>query len=81
MPESGKEQEMPAGLLPPKQLLSGVHKVVKMGGIRSGRSTVNGAIYFDDDYAGKPLVFVGTVGVLPQVLKDGRKTAIKSSSW
>lgn len=74
MPERGKEDQMPAGLLPPEQLLVGVHKGVEDGGNKSGVPTINGAIFFDDDFAGKPLVFVGTVGVLPQTLKDGRKT-------
>ena len=47
------------------------------GGNKSGIPTVNGAIHFDRDYAGKPLVFCGTVGVLPKSLEDGRDTSLK----
>ena len=56
-------------VFPPKSILKGVHKG---DGGNSGIPTVNGAIYFDRDYAGKPLVFCGTVGVLPKTLEDGR---------
>ena len=70
-PLAGDEEEMPVGLLQPRRLLEGVHKGVEDGGNKSGIPTVNGAIFFDKDYAGKPLVFVGTVGVMPHVLPDG----------
>lgn len=70
-PLAGDEVRMPVGLLQPRRLLEGVHKGVEDGGNTSGVPTVNGAIYFDQDYAGKPLVFVGTVGVMPHQLPDG----------
>ncbi|MFN7114219.1 MAG: AIR synthase-related protein [Alphaproteobacteria bacterium] len=77
MPEKGRESEMPQGPKSPRQILEGVHKGVEDGGNKSGIPTVNGAFFFDDDYAGKPLVFVGTVGVMPQKLPDGRPSAEK----
>ena len=52
-------------LLPPKTILDGVRKGVQDGGNKSGIPTVNGAIFFDDAYRGKPLVFCGTGGLLP----------------
>lgn len=58
--------ELPSGLKHPKRILEGVHLGVEDGGNKSGIPTVNGSIYYDDDYAGKPLVYVGTVGVMPQ---------------
>jgi phosphoribosylformylglycinamidine synthase subunit PurSL len=58
--------DLPQGLKHPKRILEGVHKGVEDGGNKSGIPTVNGSLFFDDDYAGKPLVFVGTVGVMPQ---------------
>ena len=61
-PLEGDESAMPVGLKAPRRLLEGVHKGVEDGGNMSGIPTVNGAIFFDQDYAGKPLVFVGTVG-------------------
>lgn len=77
MPEKGEEQFMPVGPKPPRRILEGVHKGVEDGGNKSGIPTVNGAFFFDRDYAGKPLVFVGTVGVMPPVLPDGRDSSEK----
>lgn len=80
MPEKGFEQFMPEGPKAPRRILEGVHKGVEDGGNKSGIPTVNGAFFFDRDFAGKPLVFVGTVGVLPPKLPDGRLSAEKKCS-
>ncbi|MBU6474487.1 MAG: phosphoribosylformylglycinamidine synthase [Alphaproteobacteria bacterium] len=80
MPARDEEQFMPRGVKAPKRVLEGVHKGVEDGGNKSGIPTVNGAFFFDRDYAGKPLVFVGTVGVLPHALPDGRKAAEKQAN-
>ena len=72
-----EKKKAPKGLLHPRSILKGVHKGVMDGGNKSGIPTVNGAIHFDRDYAGKPLVFCGTVGVLPKSLEDGRDTSLK----
>lgn len=69
---------LPANLLTPRKLLKGVHRGVQDGGNKSGIPTINGAMLFDQDYCGKPLVFCGTVGILPPKLKDGRETAKKT---
>ena len=79
-PLDGDESSMPLGLKAPRRLLEGVHKGVEDGGNMSGIPTVNGAIFFDQDYAGKPLVFVGTVGVMPKKLSDGREGVYKAIS-
>lgn len=71
--------KLPAGLMEPARLLRGVHKGVEDGGNKSGIPTVNGAIVFDIDYAGKPLVFCGTIGTLPAFLKDGRPGSDKGA--
>jgi phosphoribosylformylglycinamidine synthase subunit PurSL len=76
-PLPGEESLMPQGLMRPMRLLKGVHKGIEDGGNKSGIPTINGSIFFDEDFAGKPLVFCGTVGVLPPKLPDGRDTAIK----
>lgn len=77
MPARGAEKFMPQGPKAPRRILEGVHRGVEDGGNKSGIPTVNGAFFFDRDYAGKPLVFVGTVGVLPPVVADGRPSAEK----
>ena len=79
MPARTEEEFMPQGVKSPRRMLEGVHKGVEDGGNKSGIPTVNGAFFFDRDYAGKPLVFVGTVGVLPHALPDGRKAAEKQA--
>ncbi|HEX9884593.1 MAG TPA: AIR synthase-related protein, partial [Desulfobaccales bacterium] len=55
--------------LHPRRLLDGVIEGVKDGGNKSGVPTVNGALYFDETYLGKCLVFVGAVGLLPKEIK------------
>jgi len=77
MPKTGDEKYMPDGPKSPRRVLEGVHRGVEDGGNKSGIPTVNGAFFFDRDYAGKPLVFVGTVGAMPQTLPDGRSSSEK----
>ncbi|MEJ7660700.1 MAG: hypothetical protein WKG07_14340 [Hymenobacter sp.] len=45
-----------------------MRKGIEDGGNKSGVPTVNGAIVFDDRYAGKPLVYCGTGAVMPMQL-------------
>ncbi|MBI1216679.1 MAG: phosphoribosylformylglycinamidine synthase [Alphaproteobacteria bacterium] len=80
MPRGEEAELMPQGPKPPRRILDGVHKGVEDGGNKSGIPTVNGAFFFDRDYAGKPLVFVGTAGVMPPVLPDGRPSSEKKLS-
>jgi phosphoribosylformylglycinamidine synthase subunit PurSL len=65
-PLPGEEEMMPKGPVSPSFCLKGVHKGVQDGGNKSGIPTVNGAMFFHESYGGKPLIFVGTVGVIPQ---------------
>src|SRR5262249_28287758 len=58
-------------LLPAKAILDGVRKGVEDGGNKSGIPTVNGAILFHPNYRAKPLVFCGTGGILPLLVKSG----------
>ena len=62
-----------SGQLHPKRIFDGVRKGIEDGGNKSGIPTVNGAIVFDDRYAGKPLVYCGTGGVMPAEYK-GQKS-------
>ncbi len=80
MPAREEEDYMPVGPKPPRRILEGVHKGVEDGGNKSGIPTVNGAFFFDRDYAGKPLVFVGTVGVMPPKLPNSRDSSEKKLS-
>jgi len=58
--------EVPSGALHPKRVMRGVVSGVRDYGNRMGIPTVNGAIYFDDRYIGNPLVFCGTVAIMPK---------------
>jgi phosphoribosylformylglycinamidine synthase len=60
--------ELPAGVLHPRRIFSGVVSGVQDYGNKIGIPTVNGAILFDPGYAANPLVFCGTVGISPQGL-------------
>jgi len=53
-------------MLSPKRIMDGVIQGVNVGGNCSGIPTPNGFMYFDPRYKGKPLVFVGTVGLMPK---------------
>ena len=59
-----KEKNNP--LLLPKRIMEGVIEGVNVGGNCSGIPTPQGFLYFDERYKGKPLVFVGTVGLIPR---------------
>ena len=56
---------LPKGTLHPKRVFKGVRAGVADYGNRMGIPTSNGAILFDERYVGNPLVFCGTVGVMP----------------
>ncbi|MFH0755003.1 MAG: phosphoribosylformylglycinamidine synthase subunit PurL [Candidatus Omnitrophota bacterium] len=58
--------KLPAGALHPKRVMKGVVSGVRDYGNKMGIPTVNGAICFHDHYVGNPLVFCGTIGLLPR---------------
>ncbi|PLX45194.1 MAG: phosphoribosylformylglycinamidine synthase [Deltaproteobacteria bacterium] len=65
------EEELPPRLLHPRRIYEGVVTGVEHGGNKSGIPTVNGTVYFDDRFLGKPLVFCGTAGLIPRTLNGG----------
>ena len=58
--------QLPQGVLHPRRVMTGVVAGVRDYGNRMGIPTVNGAITFDDRYLANPLVFCGTVGIIPK---------------
>ena len=60
-----RDQEKKQPLLSPRRIMDGVVAGVNSGGNCSGIPTPQGFLYFDNKYQGKPLVFVGTMGLLP----------------
>src|SRR5579871_4662683 len=56
---------LPPGVLHPVKVMKGVVAGVRDYGNRIGIPTVNGAVCFDERYLANPLVFCGTVGLIP----------------
>ena len=59
-------KDVPTGALHPRRVMRGVVSGVRDYGNRMGIPTVNGAVYFDERYIGNPLVFCGTVAIMPK---------------
>ena len=61
-----KTSKIPKGMHHPKRIAKGVVSGVRDYGNRMGIPTVNGAICFDDGYMANPLVYCGTMGIIPK---------------
>jgi len=59
-------ETLPSGVLHPRRVMKGVVGGVRDYGNRMGIPTVNGAVFFDDRYLGNPLVFCGSIGIIPK---------------
>ncbi len=59
------EKPIPEGLLHPRRIRDGVHHGVIDGGNQSGIPYARGFEWFDERYVGKPLVYCGTLGLMP----------------
>ena len=61
-------QKLPEGVLHPRRIFKGVRAGVADYANRLGIPTLNGAIIFDERYVANPLVYCGTLGLLPKEL-------------
>ncbi len=68
---------LPPRLFRPRRVYEGVREGVEHGGNKSGIPTVNGCVVFDDRYAGKPLVYCGTGGIMPSKIR-GEPSHVKN---
>jgi phosphoribosylformylglycinamidine synthase len=59
---------LPPRIFHPRRIMEGVVRGIRDGGNKCGIPTINGAILFDDRYGGKPLVYCGSVGIMPAVI-------------
>ncbi len=64
--DSPKRPEL---LKDPGVIFRGVHQGVEEGGNQSGIPTINGSFHFASEFAAKPLIFVGSLGVMPKTVK------------
>ncbi len=61
---------LPPRMMHPKRIMEGVIKGIEDGGNKCGIPTINGGVVFDRSYSGKPLVFCGSVGIMPSRIGD-----------
>ena len=64
-PPDTSTDKLPAGILSPHRIASGVVNGVRDYGNKMGIPTVNGAILYHQGYIYNPLVFCGCLGILP----------------
>ena len=64
-PPDTPPESLPPGVLHPLKVMKGVVAGVRDYGNRMGIPTVNGAVCFDERYLANPLVYCGTVGLIP----------------
>jgi phosphoribosylformylglycinamidine synthase subunit PurSL len=65
-------------MLSSRRIMNGVIEGVNAGGNQSGIPTPQGFIYFNEGYRGKPLVFAGTIGLIPRKI-NGKDSHIKKA--
>jgi len=61
-----ERDRVPPGALHPRRVARGVVSGVRDYGNRMGIPTASGAVLFDERYVGNPLVYCGTIGILPR---------------
>jgi len=64
-PQDMSDEDCPKGTLHPRRILRGVVAGVRDYGNRMGIPTVNGGVWVDEAYTSNPLVYAGTVGMIP----------------
>ena len=75
-PPDYAHEKLPPGVLHPRRIFKGVRAGVADYSNRLGIPTLNGAILFDERYLANPLVFCGTIGLMPvEVSQMGQQHA------
>jgi phosphoribosylformylglycinamidine synthase len=60
-----RNEDLPRGCMHPRRILRGVVAGVRDYGNRMGIPTVDGGVWFHPGYVGNPLVYAGTIGLMP----------------
>ncbi|MFZ5501626.1 MAG: phosphoribosylformylglycinamidine synthase subunit PurL, partial [Candidatus Micrarchaeota archaeon] len=71
-PLDSPKEDVPKKVLHPSVISEGVIKGIEHGGNKMGIPTVNGSIIFDRDYICRPLVYCGTIGIMPAMIGERR---------
>lgn len=72
------DKPLPEGVLHPMRTRGGVHKGVIAGGNESGIPLAGGLEFFDPRFTFRPLVFCGTIGIMPPEI-NGRPSELKKA--
>ncbi len=74
------DQSNPIPIAP--DLADGIIQGIEEGGNHSGIPTVQGFIYEDESFRGKPLVYCGTLGILPRQVMgpEGQQSSVEKSA-
>ncbi|MCB1721262.1 MAG: phosphoribosylformylglycinamidine synthase, partial [Alphaproteobacteria bacterium] len=78
-PEYYRDKNCTISVLSPETIMKGVIDGVEAGGNQSGIPTPQGFVTFDDRFVGKPLVFVGTIGLIPRKI-NGKPGHVKKAN-
>jgi phosphoribosylformylglycinamidine synthase len=70
------DRELPEKVLHPRRARDGVHKGVIAGGNESGIALAGGWEFFDERFMFRPLVFCGTIGIMPHLV-EGKPSHMK----
>jgi phosphoribosylformylglycinamidine synthase len=65
-PPDTHDAKVPKGCLHPARLMHGVVEGVRDYGNRMGIPTASGGLFFDPRYVGNPIVYAGTLGIIPR---------------
>lgn len=65
-PPDFPREDLPKGCMHPRRILRGVVAGVRDYGNRMGIPTVSGGVWYDEGYVANPLVYAGTVGLMPR---------------
>ncbi len=75
-PPDFPHEKLPKGVLHPRRIFKGVRAGVADYANRLGIPTLNGAILFDERYLANPLVYCGTLGLIPgELSRRGQQRA------
>jgi phosphoribosylformylglycinamidine synthase len=73
-----RDKKLKEKMLSSRRIMNGVVDGVNAGGNQSGIPTPQGFVYFDESYRGKPLIFVGTIGIIPRKIQ-GKPSHVKKA--
>jgi len=75
-----RDKQLKNPMLSSRRIMDGVVAGINAGGNQSGIPTPLGFLFFDSRYRGKPLVFAGTLGLIPKKIGNKKSWVKKAES-